>query len=221
MSLKKFLKVLQFCMLHVTDALQSVRQGNWFTTIDLKDAYFHIPIISQHRPFPRFAFQEQVYQFQVFPFRQSQSARVFTRCVAAALAPMQAKGLQILPYVDNWYDFAPNLLGGHVLVRSDKTSVIYHINHQGAQSPASLFECHRNSSTRPFLGWQASEQCGGRFPVTSQASRAGVKTQPRGGGDEMAAVWQGRSGPFSSAASTQCPLWFSLSEKSSPLGRML
>lgn len=28
--------------------------------------------------------------------------RTFTRCVAAALAPLQARGLRILPYLDDW-----------------------------------------------------------------------------------------------------------------------
>ncbi|KAL0148967.1 hypothetical protein M9458_055771, partial [Cirrhinus mrigala] len=70
-------------------------QQHWFTTIDLKDTYFHVPIAPQHRPFLHFAFQGQVYH-------PSLSPRVFTRCMAAALAPIQAKGLQVLPYLDNW-----------------------------------------------------------------------------------------------------------------------
>ncbi|XP_039511917.1 NLR family CARD domain-containing protein 3-like [Pimephales promelas] len=93
-SLNKFLKILPFRMLRITDVLQAVKQQHWFTTVDLKDAYFHVPIAPQHRPFLRFAFQDQVYQFRVLPFGLSLSPRVFTRCMAAALAPIQAKGLQ-------------------------------------------------------------------------------------------------------------------------------
>ncbi len=101
-SLNKFLKRLPFCMLRVTDVLQAVRQQHWFTSIDLKDAYFYVPITPQHRQFLRFAFQDQVYLFRVLPFGLSLSPRVFTRCMAEALAPIQAKGLQVLPYLDDW-----------------------------------------------------------------------------------------------------------------------
>ncbi len=37
------------------------------TSLDLKDAYFHVPIYPEHRPSLRFAFQGHVYQFQVLP----------------------------------------------------------------------------------------------------------------------------------------------------------
>ncbi len=39
--LNRYLKVLKFCMLHTADVLQGVKQDDWFTTIDLKDSYFH------------------------------------------------------------------------------------------------------------------------------------------------------------------------------------
>jgi len=57
-----------FRMLRMADVLQSVPQGAWFVSIDLKDAYFHVPIAPHHRQFLRFAFQGQAYQFKVMPF---------------------------------------------------------------------------------------------------------------------------------------------------------
>ncbi len=47
--MNKFLKVLPFHMLTTADVLQAVTQRSWFTTIDLKDAYFHVPIAPHHR----------------------------------------------------------------------------------------------------------------------------------------------------------------------------
>lgn len=38
-------------MLHTSDVTQGVRQDDWFTTIDLKDVYFHIFIAPHHRQF--------------------------------------------------------------------------------------------------------------------------------------------------------------------------
>ena len=86
-GLNKFLKVLPFHMLTTAEVRRVILQGEWFTLVDLQDAYFHVPIVPHHRQFLRFAYQGHHYQFRVLPFGLSLSPRVFTRCVAAALAP--------------------------------------------------------------------------------------------------------------------------------------
>ena len=46
----------------------SLQIGERVTSIDFKDAYFHIPIHSQSRKYMRFYIQGQSYQFKVLPF---------------------------------------------------------------------------------------------------------------------------------------------------------
>ena len=46
----------------------SLQQGEWVTSIDFKDAYFHIPIQEQSRKYLRFHVQGQTYQFKALPF---------------------------------------------------------------------------------------------------------------------------------------------------------
>ena len=60
---KALLKRL-FRMLTTRKILSQIRQGDWFMSIDLKDAYFQIQIASRHRRFLRFAFEGQAYQYQ-------------------------------------------------------------------------------------------------------------------------------------------------------------
>ena len=100
--LNSFVKTLSFRMLTCTQVLSSVAEGEWFTLVDLKDAYFHVPIHPLHRRFLRFAFGGQEYEFRVLPFGLSLSPRVFTRVVAAVLAPLHAQGIRVLPYLDDW-----------------------------------------------------------------------------------------------------------------------
>uniref|UniRef100_UPI0037E7B013 uncharacterized protein n=1 Tax=Semicossyphus pulcher TaxID=241346 RepID=UPI0037E7B013 len=126
-GLNKFLKVLPFHMLRTADVLQAVTRHSWFTSIDLKDAYFHVPIAPHHRQYLRFAFEGQAYQFKVLPFGLSLAPRVFTRCMQAALAPMQATGVQILPYLDDWLICAPT----RERAEQDTTALLCHVTRLG------------------------------------------------------------------------------------------
>lgn len=108
-DLNQYLKVLPFHMLttgYYRQVLQTIAKGDWFTSIDLKDAYFHVPIALQHRRFLRFAYRGRHWQFRVLPFGLSLSPRVFTRCMMTALAPLQAQRIKVLPYLDDWVLFA-------------------------------------------------------------------------------------------------------------------
>lgn len=49
--LNMFLKTLPFRMLRAANILRSVKREDWFTSINLKDAYFHVPIAPHHRKF--------------------------------------------------------------------------------------------------------------------------------------------------------------------------
>src|SRR4029434_2079206 len=100
--LNKALMPLRFRMLTPRRLVQFIRPNDWFMTIDLKDAYFHIPIHHRHRKYLRFAFGGIAYQFNALPFGLSLTPRVFTKCVEAAIAPLRLRGLRVYNYLDDW-----------------------------------------------------------------------------------------------------------------------
>ncbi len=100
--LNRALHKLPFKMLMQKRIFGCVRPLDWFAAIDLKDAYFHVSILPRHRPFLRFAFEGQAYQYKVLPFGLSLSPRVFTKVVEAALVPLREQGVRILNYLDDW-----------------------------------------------------------------------------------------------------------------------
>ena len=90
-----------FHMLTIKHVLECVRPGDWFTSIDLKDAYFHVPIIPRHRKFLRFSFRGVQYQYNRLPFGYSLAPRTFSKCVETALEPLRRKGIRVLFYLDD------------------------------------------------------------------------------------------------------------------------
>uniref|UniRef100_A0A1A8PZ04 ribonuclease H n=1 Tax=Nothobranchius rachovii TaxID=451742 RepID=A0A1A8PZ04_9TELE len=80
-ALNRCLRKYRFKMLTLSSLLRLIHQNDWFTSIDLRDAYFHIPVYPPHRKFLRFAFQGVCYEYTVLPFGLSLSPRVFVRCL--------------------------------------------------------------------------------------------------------------------------------------------
>ncbi len=96
----------KFKMLTMRTIMSQVQEGDWFVTIDLKDAYFHIQVVQRHRRFLRFAFGGKAYQYKVLPFGLALAPRTFTKCMDAALAPLRLQGIRVLNYLDDRFILA-------------------------------------------------------------------------------------------------------------------
>lgn len=55
-------------MLRLSRLLSAIRHRDWFTTVDLRDAYFCIPIHKDHRKYVCFFFHGRAYEYAVLPF---------------------------------------------------------------------------------------------------------------------------------------------------------
>ncbi|XP_049326792.1 uncharacterized protein LOC125787056 [Astyanax mexicanus] len=97
--LNRHLRKYTFRMLTHKELCQSIRQHDWFVTID---AYFHIDIYPAHRKYLRFAFEGKAFEYQTVPFGLSLAPRVFSKCVEAALALLRNNGIRIFSYLDDY-----------------------------------------------------------------------------------------------------------------------
>ncbi|KAL0173816.1 hypothetical protein M9458_029784, partial [Cirrhinus mrigala] len=88
-----------FKMITLKQILSHIRPGDWFFSLDLKDAYFHIQIAPHHRRFLRFAFEGVAYHYTVLPFGLSLAPRTFTKCMDS---PLRQRGIRILNCLDDW-----------------------------------------------------------------------------------------------------------------------
>ncbi len=90
-----------FRMIMLKQILSQICPGDWFFSLDLRDAYFYIQIAPYHRPFLRFAFEAVAYRNTVLPFGLSLAPRSFTKCMDAALSSLRQTGIRILNYLDD------------------------------------------------------------------------------------------------------------------------
>ena len=101
-KLNLFLKVEKFKMETPETIRTSLQQGEWVTSIDFKDAYFHIPIQEQSRKYLRFHVQGHTYQFKALPFGLSTAPLEFTVVAKEVKLVAMHKGIRIHQYLDDW-----------------------------------------------------------------------------------------------------------------------
>ena len=85
----------------------SLQKGEWVTSLDFSDAYFHIPIGQRSRKFLRFFLHSQAYQFTALPFGLSTAPLEFTKVAKEVKLMAQARGIRIHQYLDDWLLRAP------------------------------------------------------------------------------------------------------------------
>jgi len=47
---------------------EALRRGDWMTSLDIQDAYNHIPVAKEDRPFLRYTMGSRQFQFRAMPF---------------------------------------------------------------------------------------------------------------------------------------------------------
>ncbi|KAF7241227.1 Transient receptor potential cation channel subfamily V member 6 [Varanus komodoensis] len=101
-ALNRFITPKKFRMTMLQNILPLLGRGDWFASLDLKDAYFHISIHPRHRRFLGFAVDSAIYEFKVLPFGLVTAPRVFSKCTAPVCAHLRLRGIRIYPYLDDW-----------------------------------------------------------------------------------------------------------------------
>ncbi len=82
---------LHFKMETLRSAVASIQPGDYFGSIDLKDAYFSVLIHEQDRKYLRFLWNSICYQFCVLPQGLSSSPRVFTKLLKPVYSYFEEK----------------------------------------------------------------------------------------------------------------------------------
>ena len=129
-------------MASLKDVSQTLRKGDWAATIDLKDAYLHVPIASKHRRFLRFWWRGNKFQFRRLSFGLSSAPRTFTRLTWPLVTLCRANGVRVIVYLDDFL-----ILGRNKAELTRHTAFVLDIlrkagfqRNEPRQEPRQLFE---------------------------------------------------------------------------------
>ena len=100
--LNRLIRPLKFKMETLRSILPHLSRNMWATSVDLSDAYLHIPIHPEHQHFLAFSVEGETFQFRALPFGLSTAPRVFTRVTRVVAAFLRRQGIQIFMYLDDW-----------------------------------------------------------------------------------------------------------------------
>ena len=106
--LNRYVLLTPFKMETSRSVMQCVRKGDFLITLDLKDAYFQVPVHPHSSRYLRFVWGEKVLQFWPLCFGLSTAPQVFTRICAVVSAFLHRQGIRLLRYLDDWLLLAPS-----------------------------------------------------------------------------------------------------------------
>ena len=89
------------------DTLQStlklVTPDCYMATVDLKDAYYSVPVAQEHCKYLRFIWRSKLYQYTCFPNGISSATRLFTKLMEPCYAHLRCQGHIVSGYIDDTY----------------------------------------------------------------------------------------------------------------------
>ena len=107
-----------FKMCTVSKMRNSVLKDAYFTSIDISDAFHHIPIHARFQKYLAFAHEGRLFFFQAMPFGINIGPRIFSLVATEAVKHLHNKGISASVYIDDWllWDRSPKTLAQHTSV---------------------------------------------------------------------------------------------------------
>ncbi|XP_068990421.1 uncharacterized protein [Neodiprion pinetum] len=100
-ELNLFINTEHFKLEDLRSACRLLDRYMYMGSVDIKDAYFAIPIHKSRRKYLRFKFQGQVYEFTCLPFGLCESPYVFTKLMKPVMSYLRQKGFLSVIYLDD------------------------------------------------------------------------------------------------------------------------
>ena len=100
-DLNTFLQYDHFKMEGIHLLRDLLQPHDWLGKIDLKDAYFVIPIWKNQRKYLRFLWKDTLLEFACLPFGLAVAPRLFTKVMKPVVALLRRAGIRLIIYLDD------------------------------------------------------------------------------------------------------------------------
>ena len=101
--LNKYLVIPSFKMESVTNIASNITEPLWGCTIDLTDAFFHVPIHWFFQMFFAFVVDNRIFVFQFMPFGLSIAPWTFTRIIKPVKALVHKLSIRLHSFLDDFF----------------------------------------------------------------------------------------------------------------------
>lgn len=100
-KLNKFITKQHFKMEDIRTATKLIFKKAFMCSIDLKEAYFLVPIHTDYKKYLRFRLDDKLFEFNCLPFGLSSAPFVFTKLLKPVLTELRRQGHTIVAYLDD------------------------------------------------------------------------------------------------------------------------
>ena len=100
-KLNDFIQYRHFKIDNLESALKLVSKDCYMASIDLKDAYFSVPIYEGHRKYFRFLWEGDLFQFSCYPQGLASAPRNFTKICKPMYSTLRKLGHNCIGYIDD------------------------------------------------------------------------------------------------------------------------
>ena len=107
-TLNRHMVVPHFKMETQGSVRSAIRSQEWTVSIDIRDAYLHVPMHQAVRKYLHFVVNKQVYQSTCLPFGLATSPREFTKLLRPVMVLLRPQGVKLHVYLDDWLIRADN-----------------------------------------------------------------------------------------------------------------
>ena len=92
----------------IHSVLSLITSNCYMGKIDIKDAYYSVPILEEHQKFLKFMFKGKLYQFTFLPNGLCSGPRKFTKLLKPPLATLRKSKISVSAYIDDLITVAKN-----------------------------------------------------------------------------------------------------------------
>ena len=106
LNLKHFndcIRYVHFKMENLQDVFDLIKPGVWMASIDLRDAYYTIPVARDHQQYLTFSWKGVYYCYTCLPNGYSQAPYIFTKLLRVPFGYLRKRGHSSVVYIDDTY----------------------------------------------------------------------------------------------------------------------